>query len=176
MKKPVLSKADFLRRFKKGEFGNAPPTWETVEEYLESDYKGLVHLRNKKKAGRTYYNVNKETVKKFPSKNEFYISGMAPHEHGTIQGEVMRSEFGLVLTYFSAKYPMREAFKKCSIKITKGVLSNQILEHHMCVNSYEWVCELLENYPEHVVEFSCFECAWGSTPNRNTVIWEVRKY
>jgi len=36
--------------------------------------------------------------------------------------------------------------------------------------------ELLDLYPDHVIEFSAAEVFVGDRPGRNAVVWEVRKY
>ena len=42
--------------------------------------------------------------------------------------------------------------------------------------SVEWIYELLENYPDHVIEFNCFTEPWGTLPGYNVVFWEGRSY
>ena len=181
--KPVLSKEDFVLRYEKGEFGNQAPTWNTIQEFLESDYFGLVHIRNRVKGGPTWYNIDVREIYRVWNKilntgikpQELYISGMASHERGTIQGEVCQSSNFLDLTYCSARLPMRIALQEKATYVN-GLEAVGLLKKHMNANSYGWFCDLLETYPEHVVEFSCFEVNWGTIPGHNTVFWECRKY
>ena len=105
----------------------------------------------------------------------YYISAMAPHHRGTIQGEVQRGYWGLDLTWTWAKLPMREALKKETFHM-KGLGAQDWLDHYMNDLSFQWLGYLLEAYPDHVVEFTCFNTCWGTVPGHNTVFWEVREY
>lgn len=42
--------------------------------------------------------------------------------------------------------------------------------------SYDDLQVLFEEYPDHVVEFTCYDCFYGILKGRNSVIWEVRNY
>lgn len=193
--RPVKTKRDFVRRYQQGEFGNRAPTWDSLSEYRASKYRGLVHLRNRVAGGPTWYNVPWDEVeitwyiatckvnggRPAVLEKDLYISGMAPHDRGTIQGEVMLSPIRLgmgphyELTYCSAKKPMREALAE-ETRYSTGLRAASLLRTYMDPSSYDWVQYLLETYPNHIVEFSCFSVPWGTIPNRNTVIWEVRAY
>ena len=58
----------------------------------------------------------------------------------------------------------------------RGLSATQILQAKMNDLSWQWLNYLLEEYPDHVVEFSCFSKCWGTVPGYNTVFWEVRRY
>jgi hypothetical protein len=96
---PILSKRQFVREYKRGTFGNAAPTWNTLEEFLAAEYRGRVHIRNRVASGPTWYNIDSLNVASVWNQIErgglatdsLYLSGMAPHDHGTIQGEVVQS-------------------------------------------------------------------------------------
>jgi len=182
MRLPVLSKDDFVRRYAASEFGNHAPTWDTLDDYLKSGYEGLVHIRNRVAGGPTYYDVKAEdaiatwakATKQQPSEM-WYISAMAPTEKTLLQGEVQRGIWGLELTYTRVRKPMREALaEEC---YTAGGLSVSILlKNVMDVWSWEHLERLLDEYKDHVVEFSVYEEPWGTVPGYNTVFWEVRAY
>lgn len=180
--KPVLIKADFVRRFMTGEFGNKGPNWDSLVEFINADYKGLVHLRNRRVGGPTFYNVPSYEVNflwmevrhKYPNER-FYLAGMAPSEKTIIQGEVQETHLGLVLTFSRAALPMRDALR-VSTEVATGLRAKGFIEAHLCQRSQDWLKLLLERYPDHVVEFSTFSCNWGTIPGFNTVFWEVRKY
>ncbi len=181
---PVLTKLDFVRRYKEGEFGNASPTWERFNLYWHSKYNGLIHFRNRVAGGRTYYNVTRAEAwelqfkmleEKDPDYGNFYFSAMAPTEKTIIQGEVYRNELGLYLKYSTLPLTMRDALKaeeKTALNLTAKIL----LQKHLCSNSYEWLNYLLDTYDNHVIEFSTYACNWGTVPRFNTVFWEVRLY
>lgn len=185
---PVLSKADFVRRYALGEFGNASPTWQTVDDLLSlarkypwpTEVPGLYHLRNRVAGGATYYNLGwSACVTKWmdqPDRAAWYVSAMAPTDRTTLQGEVYRAETGLALTYSTVARPMREALAAESIQVS-GIMASFLLRRHLCPNSYDWLNELLERYDGHVVEFSAYSVPWGTLyPLFNTCFWECRLY
>jgi hypothetical protein len=181
--RPVLNKRDFRRRFIRNEFGNRGPTWNSLAEYQASGYRGLVHIRNGAVAGgQTFYNVGSKNVSHVWAKalklqpTGWFVAAMAPHDKGTIQGEIRRSVDHLDLVYCSAKLPMREAMNKGPISNINGVMAEQVMKYYLNSNSYEWLQYLLTAYDDHVIEFSCFSVPWGTIANHNTVWWEVRKY
>lgn len=185
---PVKTKADFVTRFIAGEFGNRPPVWPSIKEYLASDYQGLVHLRSRHPADTSYYDVPRYQVAELWSsltlayrEADYYISAMIPKEVERtllIQGEVCQtigSNAGLALLYTTVALNMREALAERSTNI-EGVRASIMLMYWLCPNSYEWLMELLNRYPQHVVEFSTYGRNTGVLPGFNTVFWEVRQY
>jgi hypothetical protein len=113
--------------------------------------------------------------KAMPFPEMYYCSAMAPHGRGTIQGEVQQTERGLSLLAFSADITMRDAMARHGVEL-HGILAVHLLKMNMCPKSYDWLQFLLDAYPLHAVEFTCFDCNWGTLPGFNTVFWEVRLY
>lgn len=177
---PIDSKAKFIRLYQAGEFGNRAPTWNTPEEFAKSGYTGLVHLRNRIAGGITFYNVEPKIAlyrwKREDHPEQFYCSGMAPHEHNLIQGELQDMPGGLYLRYSTLRFlPMRDALAELSHD-AHGLLAKALLDTHLNDLSRQWMDYLLEAYEDHVVEFSSFSVCWGTVPGHNTVFWEVRNY
>lgn len=166
-------------------FGNAAPTWDTLEEFLQSKHTGceLVHIRNRVAGAQTWYNIPANEVTATVERlwlagwkiNQFYYSLMAPTSKTLFQGEVQRSHNYLDLYYSTVPKPMRDSLveggQQCS-----GVRARLLLEYYLDPVSHDWLQVLLDQYPGHVVEFSTYSVCWGTIPNRNTVIWEVRNY
>lgn len=183
MKPSVLTKKEFVRLYAQGEFGNAAPTWNTLSEFLDSGYRGNVHIRNRVAGGPTWYNTKSicaaprwnKLVDEGTDPGSLYISSMAPHDRGTIQGEVQQTEFGLSLLWTIGTIPMREALATLQQQYFR-INAKLLLQQYMNQRSYEWLQYLLRAYEGHVVEFSCFDICWGTVPGFNTVWWEVRKY
>lgn len=184
--KPVLTKTDFVRRYKEGEFGNAAPTWNDFSDLAQwllhrgLDHTYRFHLRNRKAGGDTFYNLTYPQLGRhwngLADRSQWYISMMCPHEHNLIQGEVMQTPNGLYLYYSTlAGKPMRDALL-ASGREAKGLKAKCMLEYYMNGNSYEWLQALLERYPDHVVEFTTLSKNWGTVPGFNTLYWETRKY
>lgn len=180
---PINTKKQFVEYYKKGLFGNASLTWNNYDEFREARYSGKVHFRNRVKGGDTYYNVGRleavgvaNRLRRAGRLNDFYISAMAPHDCNLIQGEVQQTPVGLGLFYSRAvDLPMRDALKKDGRQVY-GIEAVTLLRQFLCPKSYDWLQELLDKYPGHVVEFSTFSIKWGTLPGFNTVFWEVRNY
>jgi hypothetical protein len=189
--RPVRTKLDFVDRYIAGEFGNRSPTWGTIDEWLEHEQPNpnegvLYHIRNRVAGGPTFYNVEgkdlpkkwKECVAKGARPSMLYISRMVPKEVEKgllIQGEVMQGVHGLDMFYSVLPRPMREALSLTGVRAA-GSIASSLLQSRMDPGSWDWLNELLLRYPDHVVEFSTYRTPWGTIPNRNTVIWEVRRY
>ena len=187
--KPVRSKVDFVRRYKLGEFGNASLSWDKFNQYWHSGYDGLVHFRNKVAGGRTWYNLDRRaawdlifelkgdrpygTRDQAPEYGNLYFSAMAPHDTTVLQGEVQRTHRGLELRYTLDPAPMRDAFKKQDQSVS-GLASLMLLKSKLPPRDIEWLMYLLDEYDDHVVEFSTFGVEWGTVPGFRTVYWEVR--
>lgn len=187
---PVLTKVDFVRRFQNDEFGNRGPMWSSVDQFLSdvdplATVGKLYHLRNRVAGGLTYYNVPgghelldiayHQAIQRGVKPEDIYVAEMAPTERTTLQGELMLTERGLYLYYTKVRKPMRDALAERSYE-TRGLTARDILLAHLDTASWEWINVLLERYQDHVIEFSTYNIAWGTIPNRNTVVWEVRKY
>lgn len=185
MHPPVLTKQDFVRRYAAGEFGNASPTWSSLDEWAASrgwTFGRLFHIRNRIAAAKTWYDVSADELKLrwFEALLEYkpdhlYISAMAPTEKTLLQGEVQRGFNGLDLLFTTIAKPMRDALRDWSRSIS-GVASCLLLDHFLCPKSLEWLIYLLDEYSDHVVEFSTYSVEWGTVQGFNTVFWEVRKY
>ena len=183
MKSPVTSKRDFTKRFQTGEFGNRTETWNTLDEVMRSGHPGstLIHIRNRVANGPTFYNVRLDNLLQVfhdlalpiqPAKL-WYFAAMALSEKTLIQGEVMRGVGGYELTYNTCPLPMREGMLE-GLKTAKGLHAGLMLQHYLDPCDFDWLMELLDNYPDHVIEFSHYQVPCG-TLNRRMIVWEVRK-
>lgn len=180
----VKTKQEFVRRFQNGEFGNRGPTWDSLAEFMEANYRGLVHIRNRVAGGPTWYNVLAEDVHRETfqicslgeaTRENLYYAAMAPTDKTLIQGEVQMGSHGLELFYSTVKKPMRDALAERA-HTADGITAVSLLRKYLDDRSYEWLHTLLERYSGHVVEFSTYSRKWGTLPHFNTVIWEVRLY
>lgn len=178
---PVLTKRQFVELYRQGVFGNAAPTWDTLEDFTEQATtptgKELFHLRNRVAGGETHYSLVWSQLANLwagkRDRGQWYASQMAPSAETLLQGEVMETERGLYLYYSRVRKPMREALAEQAAH-AYGILAVSLLRWAMCPNSYEWLTELLRRYDHHVVEFSSFGVNWGTLPHFNSVFWEVR--
>lgn len=188
---PVLTKSDFVQRYTAMEFGNSSPTWDSLDHMQEdfgnsfqllNDPDQLWHIRNRIKGAKTWYNVPgvqlpdawvKACEQFQPS--QLYISAMAPTKLTTIQGEVQRGYNGLEFTFTTVKKPMRNALAE-DTRLATGLIAKLLLDAYLNPVSRDWLNVLLDRYPNHVVELSCYSKCWGTLPGYNTVFWEVRSY
>lgn len=178
---PVLTKADFVRRYQLGEFGNASRSWQDLKTWVQSDPEPLelYHIRNRIKGGKTYYGIPGWTLRIWYEQGKFhepnwYISEMAPTEHTIIQGEVRQSERGLDLFYSTVIAPMRQSLEEGGTSVS-GLMAHLLLSSKVDPVGYDWIRYLLNEYPDHTVEFSTYGRRCG-TRNLYTIIWEVRLY
>jgi len=185
---PVLTKTDFVQRYNAGEFGNRSPTWNSLQEFEVGLAKwanndSLYHLRNRVAGGPTKYNVSEDhycsalqwMLDNGVKPQDIYVSEMCPTHLTQIQGEVMRTHEGLYLYYSQIKKPMRDSLREGG-REAKGLRAKMLLEYYMDTNSYEWLNTLLDQYSEHVVEFTTLSKCWGTNSGYNTLFWEVRYY
>jgi hypothetical protein len=101
----------------------------------------------------------------------------APDDKCTLQGEVCRTIRGLE-SYLEVGggLPMRQAMAAGHMKHRGYLETKVLLERYMDASSRDDLDALLELYPDHTVEFSCFSVDVGVFPNRNTLFWETRLY
>lgn len=145
----------------------------------------LLHLRNRVPGGAGIYNVHAENVSAAlirlhvehgVDQKDIYISAMAPTKQTTLQGELMVNQLGEWQLFYSQEpLPMRDALAS-SGKQVKGMICRALTDHYMNHRSRQWLDWLLYAYPDHVIEFSCYNRCWGTEPGFNTVFWEVRTY
>lgn len=91
-----------------------------------------------------------------------------------LQGEVGFVNGNYHLLYSTVKAQMLPALKQDS-RIMKGPRVMIVLKSLMDEPSYNNLRELLDKFPDHVVEFSIFSYRQG-TMMWNTLFWELRKY
>lgn len=161
-----------------GRFGNYPLAWESLQEVLESSYRGHISLRSRQTSNpiRLYHipfsDLN-TTLAKLPIEQTKYglvFSESPDDSKRTIQGEWD----GFSLTYSFYKAPMRLAFEKQMLH-AEGAKARWLLKSYLDVSDYEWLGELIEDFPNHIVEFSGFSCRVGVL-RRYAVFWECRLY
>lgn len=181
----IKNKNQYFSFFEKGFFGNKPLTWKSLEDLEKSDWKGQVTIRSKKGIARskTKYNVPiekiqetiHEMVKEGMQKNDLTFNQTMPDDKLAIQGELMLTEKGMYFLYSKEKDKMNIALSANSSHAI-GIEVKFLLEKYLSPSSISDLYELLELFPDSVIEFSAYEINLGNQPHRNTVIWEVRNY
>ena len=189
----LTTKLQSHRLWQSGAFGNKLRSWSTVDEWRESGHRGMVVLRMRegRGAGRCSYNVSPVLVQ--PALEQFVQSGVsldavmineaAPDEHVVLQGEylndVVPDSSGEALWgyFFHSRHRshMRDALREAPEE-TRGLSTDLMLRQVMTIASHEDWLALLERWPGHVLEVSVYDRCLGDLPNRNALVWEVRRY
>lgn len=177
----IRTKQEFYRHFQAGRFGNHGPMWNTIDEWDQSGYPGLIAIRSKVPRGRCIYDIPRERVRAVYADmrqqyqpNQLHFSAMAPDDRLTLQGEVGLTPRGVELHY--SRVPglnMRVAMSR-SLNFARGLTAVAMLRHFMDAGSYDWLQSLFIDFPGAVVEFTSYEIPWGVVRGANTVFWECR--
>lgn len=178
-------KPEFYALFKAGFLGNKPITWSSYKKIIESGWKDKVCMKLKEIVGirKTLYDIPleevpeiiKDWVKEGIPEEKIYFNQSLPNHNLLLQGELMRGSKGLCLTYTTVKKPMNLGLKQ-ETKTATGLKVLRLLKENLYPNSFDDIMELLDMFPNDIIEFSCYTQAVGNLSNRNTIIWEVRNF
>lgn len=174
----ITTKGEMYRLLYGGRFGNYPQAWRSLDEIRASGYSGHVSIRSVQTSNPVkLYHVPAEQlagkVAALPQSHReagLVFSESPDDSKRTIQGEWD----GFNLTYSFAQAPMRLAFERQMLH-ADGPRARWLLKRYLDVSDYEWLDDLLHDFPNHVVEFSAFSCRVG-THRRRMIVWEVRHY
>ena len=177
----IRTKNEFLSLWRAGKLGNRLRTWKTLDE--AEGYDGLFSIRDgRPNSNLCRYNVPRDGIDRAVAEmtalggRGLYFGEMAPDHRLTIQGEFLDGEqhgqvFNRSLTYSTEKTQMKRVTQW---RHTEGAAAVAILRSYLDGNSYDDLLTLQTKYPDHVIEFSAYECCLGDVPGRNTIIWELR--
>ena len=187
--KKIGSKFGYYLLYENGFLGNKPLTWNSLEEIEQSGWKERICVRGRKGIPRekSRFNLTLDEMTKYveqleregiPKINLTFNQAM-PDEHLIIQGEVMRDINSnpryMHLTYSTVKEPMNRALEKETL-CSDGINALFLLKGNLYPPSYDDLQELLELFPDSIIEFSAYDISVGNISNRNAIIWEVRNY
>jgi hypothetical protein len=183
MRPEINCKADSVRLFEKGFFGNKVRQWNSPEELFSDPFDGLLLVRSRSKSDhRVWHDVVKSEVPSIISnyvraggdRGNLYFNEAIPSRDVTLQAEVMRSSRGLCLRFSTLAMHMRDAMAANSCHAF-GLRVKCLLEHYCCIRGLDCIQELLGLYPGYVIEFTCLSRSFGDL-GWNTIVWEVRNY
>ncbi len=183
---PFRCKADFYEAWQKGLLGNKPRTWDSVEEAVASGSAGEVALRYRGTGGggplvtglHTYdlkAAVERLGVNGGWREGDFNVSEVVNGVWSVINGEVTRNENGLTLRFSTVADLMRPSLAKGGHNV-RGLIAKVVLETLLWPTDYDTIMDLIDEYPDHVVEFSGYDRCVGVIPGRRMIVWEVRQY
>lgn len=183
----IRSKSQMYELFNAGRFGNRTANYDSVEAAL-SDTSCRIEtfvFRCKVPGGPCWYDIPRDKLaseyeryvaelrrRKFPVKVN--ISEKMPDHLVTLQGELAELPGGLVLKSSTLKAHMRTAMAdEATVSHDVGLAAKMKLRRHMDATSLDWLRDLLDDFPSHVIEFACFSQPVGLLQT-NTIVWEVR--
>lgn len=187
MREPVTNKTDMYRRLSAGEFGCTIPQYFSVADWMASDQYYRFEawgVRTLTPGGPCRLNCPRDEVAES-------VDNFRPHKTNislmidrittvTLWGEVWDSPSGLVV--YGIENPDTAGGKTWRNSMPeKGrhwemTAARMLLRRTLNENSYADLCELIEEYPDHIIEFSAITGDIGTIPGRNHCIWEVRSY
>ncbi len=107
----------------------------------------------------------------------FNLTPMQDDTAIVVQGEIQRSaQHGWCFRVSKEKKPMNVALGGSQVEHHFGPGYWLYLKQIMTAIDYEDINELLDTFPDAVIEFSVYNQQVGNCPNRKTIIWEVRNY
>ena len=184
---PVLTKAEMYRMLQAGAFGNTIPRWFDLHEWRARGHChryelwGVQHSTKPAFPG-TRLDVHWRDVDAVVECNGFgrdYCISPMVHQVGAVQweGDVYdHPERGLICSGNVGPAPGSWRTHMKAPRLWEGSAARSLLRHVLNPNSYEDLMVLVENYPNHVCELSALDVCFGTVPNRNAVVWEVRRY
>lgn len=183
----ILTKAQMYSALGAGAFGNTVDQWLSVTQWSASSAADDVPewgVRTMTFGGpcRLFCPTAEvaSTFRQFESQgHRCQISPMVDSfATVTMFAEVYEGPFGLTLE--GCQFPGKGAHWReamCDRRSSwSGSLAWAILAQHLNPNSMDDLRILLDQYPEHVIEFSVLDRCFGTVPHRNAIIWEVRSY
>jgi hypothetical protein len=186
----VLTKRENYEHWQSGSYGNKLRSWRTVKEWRASGFAGKVALRQLGRGGGgCVYHLDRSTLDAAllnwklsgVSDEAIMVNEQAP-DCLLIQGEyrnevlVIDGETHHGLFFHSrAHKQMREALVD-GAAMAYDHQADLMLRHLMSPSSYDDWLMLIEQYPDHVLEVSVYDMFVGDQPNRNALVWEIRKY
>lgn len=180
----INTKSEFLRRSTLGLLGNCMPLWESVREARNAGYHGPVMLRYREASSlfmRPHVPLDEvdalidSLAPQGALRELFYLSWADPKIPRTLNAEVWRAPGGLYLNYGTSQINLRDDLTQNGRHV-QGSAATAILRWACCPNSFDDIEELLDRYPDHVIELTAYASFLGNLPGRNTIVWEVRHY
>ena len=181
----IRSKRQFFELWRAGCLGNRPRLFTTFEEAAQSGAAEIGFREIGRAGGGAWEKVPMsrlgETHMRWTSAGrKFIMDDGVPNDRTTMQGELCRTERGLygffVVSPSRGLPPMRETMARGLHRSYYGAAVQYILGKYLDPSSQDDVRDLLDLYPDAVIELAAFDVNVGNLPGRNTVIWEVRNY
>lgn len=174
------SKADTILAMRHNLLGTAPRNWQTIDEVRASGYSGDLVIRSRRSDSKCWYNIGLDAWLRGPVKalelnpGDFYFNEPIDPRTVLLNGEICRSEQHYTLFCSRVQDHMRPALRAGGEHLF-GLTALLTLRAFACHRGLHVIEELLDEFPDHIVEFTCLSKPYGTLGWR-TVIWEVRNY
>jgi hypothetical protein len=183
---PLTSKTAYVERWNRLALGNKLRSWSNISD-VPSAEEGLRIMVRSTVPGiplpltdATYAQVVK-FLKHWKTPEALHFNECAPDDEVLFQGEVMRGYLGRM--EFRGCFPklgilqrMRDCLEGTCVNHMRGFEVTCMLRRYLSPAAYNDVEELLETYPDHVIELTAYLNDLGWARGRNVIIWEVRNY
>lgn len=178
----ITSKAQFFQLSRQGLLGNTLRSWTDVRDTYRC---GVAYfgLRQIAAGGGGDHVIVAACDLPFMADHwtargkRFIIEEAAPDEDVQLQGEIGRTYHGWIGRLgVQTKSRMRDAADRGLLKDLFGLKVVTLLEHFVDPSSLDDMRDLLDQYPDAIIEFASYPYNLGKIPRRNTLIWEVRNY
>lgn len=183
----IRTKRESTDGYKNGRFGNHLRQWGGPDEALMAlgengsfmvRYRGrgsqgpAIAVRGNNDLYNAWYNCQDECGF---HRADLYVSERCPDHELTFQGEICEAPHvgGYSLHWSQEKTFARQALQALGGNHTQGPGAKLLCRQFMDEDSYADLLTLLDQYPLHTVEFSCFSVRLRNL-KRNTIFWEVR--
>ncbi len=110
-------------------------------------------------------------------RDDMYFSEVvAKGVYRSINAEAKRDERGLTLTYGTSSHlSLRDDVARNGIMV-QGLAAWFVLRRRVPPEDVDMLCEIWEEYPDCIIEFSTYPGKHVGIMKRSTIIWECRDY
>jgi len=110
-------------------------------------------------------------------RDDIYFSEVvAKGVHRSINAEAKRDEHGLTLTYGTSSHlSLRDDVAQNGI-MKQGLAAWFVLRRLVPPEDVDMLCEIWEEYPDCIIEFSTYPGKHVGIMKRSTIVWECRDY
>lgn len=180
MPTPILSKAEMYRRLNAGELGHtlsAAETPEAAERILS--FGGTFALRLKQAGGKCEFGLTVEQVRQrireLPA-GMWNLSAMIRDEHRMCYAHLWDTVGGWNLHYSNEPKPCRLKQEQdgCEQKTLIGLAAKLYVQSILDDIGWQTLLNLVEQYPDHCIEFTAMSGATYALGPTNLIVWEVR--
>lgn len=172
----ITDKVSQTHHWRLGLFGNKLRTWSRPEDIPKAlRNSGHFSLRALVPGGKFQHHLDFFTMRNRWTP-DYYICEPVDAENLLIQGELWMGIGGYEAFYsHTPGFTCREAMTVPGLmQWAQGMRAKLMFQAELSPYSWDDVQKIFEEWPNAIIELSCFDHDLGEMPCRNTIIWEVR--